>query len=904
MPSINRKITDLDLSTPAKDHNFVVATFDENYRLLFNDIAEHSSIGTKTGEFLDSLTISGVSVTTGDFKKLEQTIEDLSGYVDDVSGNVDTLSGHLYQTGRYLEYRIDTLPDTFLFFNDVYNNIGPCEKTYHETPNGNIYLSGITVNMADDLNISMRWDGPFDDYAGTGAINNAVIDNSNVTEVGLNTRRFEGHIDNLFCRGGTEITGFVNGHSQYGVTGTITLEEVGPDPYPSDLYIDDIANATPLNGMLLGTEALKQGDVINVFVEFDPADVVDPRQQITGIQVQDYGISDGIDWFPYTPTVLGNGMEQITIPVTVSDRIGDHGVSVRASNLFGATGNYAISNAHFVSFNDSRWLDQCYPTITVAPDGPAFYNGRTDGLREGESVNLINSVADCWDPTIDSFLYGVLSINSTLVTANDLALHENPKTFTFSAGIFADQPNITMSAIRFSNGAISTASTEIRIANAPEIVEVDLNMPAIFAQAPHRIGTSSVKGGDLVETIIHVDTQGSDENGIEFSVLDAGIADGSQVEFQNGGPPQSLGGDIYTYRLTVFITDLDSRNGSQSLHVIARNEYGTISDVFITPNTIEIDNNFPSVSVTRIDYPTDQQAIKNGESAEIVTSSSDHDQAEYSKPDNLVVNEIDISNPNTFESPKICTYAAGDYNVTEDNFKITVIKSTSGATNFTTGRVNIANEPLSITFPDIAEKLRSSSAGTDYRFTMSSTQLFNDIPSLSASLAQASPSTLTVVGAGVGTDSNTFDITVNDLDTKGSFRFEISAFNLANIETTISDELFDYNIEGFISREIEVHPNDLLGGIADIGTTVTDPNNIIFENLSEAGDGLNGGTPYSFDSTIGSIPTLITDVDDKFFVCNVDGSPNAQGSFIFNLDSLSRASNADVRHPARFLVEE
>ena len=45
------------------------------------------------------------------------------------------------------------------------------------------------------------------------------------------------------------------------------------------------------------------------------------------------------------------------------------------------------------------------------------------------------------------------------------------------------------------------------------------------------------------------------------------------------------------------------------------------------------------------------------------------------------------------------------------------------------------------------------------------------------------------------------------------------------------------------------------------------------------------------------------DHDDQFIVCDNLGEPLANGSFLFNLDSLSRASNADVRHPAQFLVK-
>ena len=117
MPAENKKITDLDLNIPSRDHNFVVATEESNYRLRFGDVAEHSSVNVQSGIFLDTLTISGVNVATGDFAKLEDMFEDLSGYVDDVSGNVDVLSGNLHETGQILEDKIPI-----------------CITSYHDAP--------------------------------------------------------------------------------------------------------------------------------------------------------------------------------------------------------------------------------------------------------------------------------------------------------------------------------------------------------------------------------------------------------------------------------------------------------------------------------------------------------------------------------------------------------------------------------------------------------------------------------------------------------------------------------------------------------------------------------------------------------------------------------------------------
>jgi alpha-tubulin suppressor-like RCC1 family protein len=58
----NKKITDLPDSIPSGGFNFIVATGIENYRIPYIDVAEYSSIGTKTGQFTDSLSLSGSPV--------------------------------------------------------------------------------------------------------------------------------------------------------------------------------------------------------------------------------------------------------------------------------------------------------------------------------------------------------------------------------------------------------------------------------------------------------------------------------------------------------------------------------------------------------------------------------------------------------------------------------------------------------------------------------------------------------------------------------------------------------------------------------------------------------------------------------------------------------------------------
>ena len=133
--------------------------------------------------------------------------------------------------------------------------------------------------------------------------------------------------------------------------------------------------------------------------------------------------------------------------------------------------------------------------------------------------------------------------------------------------------------------------------------------------------------------------------------------------------------------------------------------------------------------------------------------------------------------------------------------------------------------------------------------------------------------------------------------TKGIFNWQVSAFNLAGIETTTVSPS-TYNIEGFNSRDIFASPQSLCWACS-IGTSVTNPNNVDLENTSEGGTGPNGGTIYTYKSIANGTQLDFTfDFNNEFTVCDSSGITDSNGDHIFNLDALSRAANTDVNNPA------
>tara|TARA_B100000989_G_scaffold298809_1_gene290012 strand:+ start:378 stop:2993 length:2616 start_codon:yes stop_codon:yes gene_type:complete len=830
------------------------------FLVMDQNVRTTDSVEFNQGNFTNGLTVAGVDVAT----------------------KLDTLNTSITQ--------VSSGAAEFVFFSDVSDNIGVTEKIFYtNTPDANTHLSGVTVATAEDLRIEIEWDGPSQDYVGFASINGQAIPLENIEELGDNTRRFKGFLDNVNLEGFTGITGHANGRSTI-----IPLNELGGGPEAVNIMIDEISNATARPGHELGSSHLKQGDTINIFVDFD-------RNDVDFIKVHNHGLAEEIDFSNYNLVDIG-GLFRATIPVTVSNRSGPSSVAVQAINTFGATGDLKEST-DYGHTSGTRDLDQLYPIINASD--PTSYNGRSDGLREGESTTFSNSILN-WQDTTDTVSYS--SLNSEISITNS-GIFESPKTVNYVGGIFNNSDNIEIHALRTNNGATDTERVKVKIANGPAIISGSLDSLATSTTSPHIIGTQEVKAGDTINSEIVVDGKGVSINNISISVQNEGVSKGTQTSFSSTYSKTTLSDG--TYKFTVPISVFGSigssnRDGDQAASFKARNNFGTQSDKFTTTDTAKLNNgSAPSVSISSITYPASQQAIKDTESATVLNTLNNYDSVIYASPNN----QLTISNPNTFESNKSVDYLNGGYNVKNDggqnNIKISATKTSNGITIEDQDVVNIANTPLSLSINNLASKLISSPAGNSDQFSMSSNQLMLTAPSLSTSSAQTNPSQLTINSSGTGRNSNSFTIVAKDVDTKGTFSWQVSAFNLANIETTSISTRPTYKLEGFSSRTISASPNSLGAGLADIGTTVSNPTNVSLENISEGGTAPNGGTIYTYKSYADGFQlSNAIDENNNFTVCDSNGIADSNGSFLFNLDKLNRSANTSTLNPASFVISE
>jgi hypothetical protein len=350
----------------------------------------------------------------------------------------------------------------------------------------------------------------------------------------------------------------------------------------------------------------------------------------------------------------------------------------------------------------------------------------------------------------------------------------------------------------------------------------------------------------------------------------------------------------------------NSRDGDQSATFTVKNNFGTLSDSFTTLDTAKVHNaTFPSIQIQDVSYPSNQDAIKSSEFAEVENLISNFDQISYSSPNN----QLNIDNPSQQEGLKIARYLSGDYNIDIDggqnNFKISATRSSNGAVTEKFKIVNIANAPLTININNLNSKIKTSTSPISDNFNLTANQLMLESPILSLDPNQTNPSNLTQTASGVGKFSNAYRITVEDSNTKGTFNWQVSATNLAGITTTAITTNPNYTLEGFNSRTIIASPNSIGAGLAPIGTTVTNTSNISFENVSEGGTAVNGGTIYTYQNYSDGIQLDNSyDLNNKFTVCDSNGLTDSNGDHVFNLDKLNRSANSSTANPATFIVSE
>lgn len=274
---------------------------------------------------------------------------------------------------------------------------------------------------------------------------------------------------------------------------------------------------------------------------------------------------------------------------------------------------------------------------------------------------------------------------------------------------------------------------------------------------------------------------------------------------------------------------------SGGVWVRVRDQYGAWSDPIFSDadnnginhvNIINLDSDEPQIVVSDIVYPAGQQALKADEQAEIIYF--------YNYAESLTVtaltSELNILTPTPAVGASILVeMTSGAYNITNNNVRITGIKTSNDTSVYVDTCVYIANIAPIITLIGVHTGSRLRSGGNNgtsaqnYQVVINSDQRLLNTPTLTPAASAG-----TFIGAWSSTnfgDGQVFgrNIQIHDSITRGTYSFTLSnANNLAGISTTTITSGDSYTVGGFVSRS-----GTFDAGVAydDIGVNVSGLNN-------------------------------------------------------------------------------
>ena len=248
---------------------------------------------------------------------------------------------------------------------EVVNNTGLIEKTYlSDTVPSDLIITGITVDGDSDLDITVEWDGPTDEWMGEAFINGVEIPVGEISHIS-NTRRFTATVTTDLA-GATDIEITANGGSH---TVPVTLLGVGPD-------ITDITfGALPTYGGSQQAMFL-DGDTVEITATFDSEDV-DSISLDGGNDTATGSITDQ----SVTVTANGDGTSSVTFNATIDTTLStttDVPIKISAKNSFGTAGDEHTSVAEIPVRKG--------PEVTNVTFG--VYPGSQTELKDGDTVSM------------------------------------------------------------------------------------------------------------------------------------------------------------------------------------------------------------------------------------------------------------------------------------------------------------------------------------------------------------------------------------------------------------------------------------------------------------------------------------------------------------------------------------
>lgn len=489
----------------------------------------------------------------------------------------------------------------------------------------------------------------------------------------------------------------------------------------------------------------------------------------------------------------------------------------------------------------------------VVRNGGTFMVHTRDTPTAGEATGIISFATDAPNVTLTiigdrgkKFLEPTVTVNGVPATrsVNNDAAALATGTFQWTVTI----PTAETINIRSSSGASRRLAVMME---SPAIVSnlVIVDNPTSGDYYPTT--QTEVKAGDPF--FISFDT---DKDIVSVRVVGA-----------NAGQSQTI-----TIPATSSVTGLQVTCGSTttiaSLKVVTINTetvQGAISTISADSSNMIICNDIhPTLTVTSVNYPATQLALKDAEQAIVNMTTSDLDTILYSTP----LNEIAIQNVTLDEATKQVDRIAGTYNDSANNFRVSATRNANGASSTTNHVIVIANVAPTL---NISEPSPMRSGGNDgtglasYTVSITSNQSLLTIPTTSVPQG-----TMGAFSSSGGYNYSSM-ISVSDNDPKGTFQYgALLATGLSGIQITAFTGEIDYTFEGIHTRTVNVPP---FGATATINASIANP-----QNLTVTWSFTGSALVYNAADVLAPNKFTVTNIGATTFTIKLLDSPNVAAS--------------------------
>ncbi len=264
--------------------------------------------------------------------------------------------------------------------------------------------------------------------------------------------------------------------------------------------------------------------------------------------------------------------------------------------------------------------------------------------------------------------------------------------------------------------------------------------------------------------------------------------------------------------ITSVIADRGTTNVARPARVRVKKSTGTWSDWVYTNaggsvdgiNLVNCNNLYPSVEAmtqVSITYPATQEAIKDSETVSVHCTCSDYDTIAYSSPNS----DLSIPSSTTYVEDKTgISRIAGSYNLTTTNYRVSCNRAANDADTVEDLVVYVAHVAATVTMSEASRLRTGGTNGTTtqgHTITLTANQELRIAPTIAAPSANGGTWDGLFTG-GPLVWTRTLQCHDTD-DTPGTYTYQaLSAYNLANIETTSYTGDSNYVIGGFVSRVI------------------------------------------------------------------------------------------------------